>query len=231
MLDNFIVVDYYEGAGGEFMANWLSAHFGHVLYDDAQTNPVYCQKWFNSHSLIKPDWNYNFANYVQDFLIMCEQQNIKSLAVSYHLYKWPDHVKILSQVQARFVKINSQGHEKQIRKDFDRKVLQRLLTKNDLPEVLFALKNQPQIHVDHCLNLLREGTLTWGDLRPRPQFCCLQPLPSQDIEIFYNDFFVDFGKTQHAYLALCDKLHLLPRFDLLDALIERNKKNLAQQNL
>ena len=50
MLEQLIVVDYQEGAGGEFLANWLSAHFGQKLNYNQQTNSNYLQKWLNAHS-------------------------------------------------------------------------------------------------------------------------------------------------------------------------------------
>ena len=62
MLEQLIVVDYQEGAGGEFLANWLSAHFGQKLNYNQQTNSNYLQKWLNAHSLIQDDWKENFKN-------------------------------------------------------------------------------------------------------------------------------------------------------------------------
>ena len=51
MLEQLIVIDYQEGAGGEFIASWLSAHFGQRLETDLQNNPNYLQKWLNSQGI------------------------------------------------------------------------------------------------------------------------------------------------------------------------------------
>ena len=45
-------------------------------------------------------------------------------------------------------------------------------------------------------------------------------------EIMYQDFFVNFDQTPAAYQTLCNQLQLNPNVQLLDALIDRNRKNL-----
>ena len=42
----------------------------------------------------------------------------------------------------------------------------------------------------------------------------------------YEDFFINFDRTSAAYQTLCNQLQLSPNPQLLDALIDRNKKNL-----
>lgn len=228
-VNKFVVVDYQQGAGGEFIANWLSAHWGHALEFDLQHQPNYLQKWFNSHSLIKSDWDENFSNYVSEFDQMCGQHSVHKIAVSYHCYKWPHHVEILTQqLGARFVRINCKNYEQTIYQDFCRKVLDRPLTKADFHEIQFMLRDRPMALVTHCMDLLSKGQLCYrdivGDLKPDPR-----TPPSQDIEIDYESFFVDFNQTAAAYQTLCQQLGLEPQAQLLDALIQRNKKNLLQQ--
>jgi hypothetical protein len=230
VLDQLIVVDYQEGAGGEFIASWLSAHYGHKLETDSQANPNYLQKWLNSYSLVYADWDENFANYLQIFLKECNSQGVSQLAVPYHLYKYPQHVEILGQYCAtRFVRINCDGYQKQVFDDFKRKVLNRVLQARDFNEIKFLLQGQSKQRIAYCMQLFKKNQLTYQTL------LCTEPLdepktlPSNDIEILYKEFFVDFANTDLAYQKLCEQLQLHADAKLLDALIERNKKNLQQQ--
>lgn len=230
MLEQLIVVDYQEGAGGEFVSNWLSAHFGQKLESNLQLSPNYMQKWLNSHSLIQPDWRKNFNKYLLMFNDECAKCSIRSIAVPYHLYKYPEHVETLEKVNhPRFVRINCAGYEDQVFSDFRRKVLDRVLGPRDFAEIKFILKGQPQQKIKHCLELYRCQMLTYRELLPSTPKIELQHLPSNDIEIMYRDFFIDFDRTPGAYQTLCNQLQLIPNDQLLDALIARNKKN--QQHL
>ena len=230
MLEQLIVVDYQEGAGGEFVANWLSAHFGQQLKTDPQKNPDYLQKWLNSHSLVKSDWRKNFADYLLDFNRLCDQSNICRIAVSYHLYKYPEHVEALTKInQARFVRINCQGYESQIKEDFNRKIWNRMLAADDFDEIKFMLHNQDQEKINYCMSLFKQGKLTYRDLVLSEPVFELKHLPSNDVEMLYQDFFINFDRTPAAYNQLCEQLHLTPDARLLNALIDRNKKNLQQR--
>ena len=230
MLEQLIVVDYQEGAGGEFISNWLSVHFGQKLEMDLQLNPNYMQKWLNSHSLIHTDWRKNFNKYLLMFNDECANRGIRSVAVPYHLYKYPEHVETLEKVNhPRFVRINCAGYEDQVFSDFRRKVLDRVLGPRDFAEIKFILKGQTQQKIKHCLELYRCQTLTYRELLPSTSKIELQHLPSNDIEIMYRDFFIDFDRTPSAYQTLCNQLQFIPNAQLLDALIDRNKKN--QQHL
>jgi hypothetical protein len=225
MLEQLIVIDYQEGAGGEFIASWLSAHLGQQLETDLQNNPNYLQKWLNSHSLIKSDWQTNFTQYLMEFNDLCGQHNIQRICIPYHLYKWPDHVEILQKInQARFVRINANGYETNIEEDFKRKVLNRVLEPKDFAEIKFILGNQDKEKRDHFLHLFRQGKLTYGELFPNSNG--LKHLPSTDVEIMYGDFFSDFTKSADAYNKLCNQLQILPDLGLLSKLVERNRKNL-----
>lgn len=228
-MDKFIVVDYQEGASGEFVARFISAHFGHDLEFDQQAHPSHIQKWLNSHSLVKQDWNINFQSYFHTFLNRCATQEITNIAVPYHLYKWPRHVKIiLNQLpQTQFVKINCESHYEQVNAEFRRKVLDRQLT--DFQELQFLLANQGRDFVKDMLKLYQQKKLFYRDIFPgvSPQ---PRTLPSSDIEIRYNDFFCDFNQTATAYEKLCSQLKLMPDTLLLTALLERNKKNYQDLN-
>jgi hypothetical protein len=227
-VNRLIVVDYQEGAGGEFMACFLSAHFGHTLEFDQQQNPNKIQKWLNSQSLANKDWDQAFPKYLRWFLELCHQQGINELSVPYHLHKWPQHVDIiLSQIpQARFVRINCNHYVDQVYADFQRKVLDRPIT--EFSELQFLLKDRDRDFVKEKVLSYRCGTLTYWDIFPGSQ-PGLQTLPSKDIEIDYGDFFCNFDQTAMAYEELCAKIKIAPNFVLLSALLERNQKN--QQDL
>jgi len=167
MLEQLIVIDYQEGAGGEFIASWLSAHFGQQLEINTQSNPNYLQKWLNSHSLITSDWQTNFTEYLLNFNNLCSEHNMERICIPYHLYKWPEHVDVLKKInQARFIRINCEGYEFQIAEDFKRKILDRVLGPNDFAEIKFMLGNQDKEKRKHCLNLFKQGKLTYSELVP-----------------------------------------------------------------
>jgi len=227
-VDKLIVVDYHEGAGGEFIARFISAHLGHELEFDQQRNPSHIQKWLNSTSIVTPSWGERFPILFHSFLKNCQQHKIDKIAVPYHLYKWPDHVDAIrkSVPRAQFVRINPQGYENQIAVEFQRKVLDRPLT--DFQEVQFMLANKDRNFVKSMLELYKQQRLTYRDLFPVVPDQS-KPLPSNDIEINYSEFFVDLDQTPRAYEKLCSQLNLTPDILLLSALLERNKKN--QQDL
>ena len=224
MLDKFIVIDYQDGAGGEFIANFISSHFGYKLEFDQQVNPTHNQKWLNSHSIVTPDWDLNFDTYFLRFLSNCKNQSIDKIAVPYHLYKWPAHVEKIKKIvkNARFVKINCKQYFREIQSDYDRKISLRVI--QDFSELKFLLQHQSKETVEKALALYRQKKLTIRDIIP----CYnkeLKELPSNDIEIDYGDFFCNFDHTPHAYQKLCDELDITPNNDLLLKLLERNKKN------
>ena len=228
MLDQLIVVDYQEGAGGEFFASWLSSHFGHRLVENLQKNPDYCQKWLNSYSLVTNEWDEKFADFFQTFLTTCQGQGITRLAVPYHLYKWPHHVDTIKNCcpHVRFVRINCKGYEQEISAEFRRKVCSKKLGSEDFGMVKFMLTHRTKEEIKHALALFKAQELTFNDLEPfRIQQTSLKNLPSRDVEIDYQDFFVNFDNTKTAYQQLCVDLDMSPDITLLNALIDRNKKN------
>lgn len=221
-------MDYQEGAGGEFFASWLSAHFGQTLVANTQENPNYCQKWLNSYSLINKGWNEQFFNFFQNFLSNCQDRGITQIAIPYHLYKWPNHVKIIRDCCpfVRFVRINCNRYKNEIAADFQRKVLLKKLGPADFGLIKFMLNHCTKEEVNHVLTLFKNQELVFGDLVTNSmQSTQLKNLPSQDIEINYQDFFVDFDNTAQEYQKLCAELNISPNNKLLTALIERNKKN------
>lgn len=227
-MDKLIVVDYQEGAGGEFIARFISAHLGHKLAFDQQAHPSHVQKWLNSHSLVNTDWDQRFSVYLRMFFSVCKMQNATKLAVPYHLYKWPGHVDLILQESpnTRFVKINCNNYVDQVSVDFQRKVIDRPI--QDFSEMQFLLKNKSTDLIKSNIELYKQGQLTYKDIFPKTSLR-LQTLPSKDIEIDYGDFFCNFKQTAHAYEKLCNDLNLNPNLVLLSSLLERNKKN--QQDL
>jgi hypothetical protein len=223
-MDKLVVVDYQEGAGGEFIARFISSHFGHKLEFDQQQHPDTTQKWLNSNSIVNCDWDSKFENYFETFLMHCNQHKIKKIAVPYHLYKWPNHVKkILEKVNnTRFVKINCDKHTDKVFCEFDRKVLSRSI--KDFSELQFLLQHKNKEYINFVLKLYRQEKLTYRDMFPQQQ-PRLQILPSNDVEIQYEDFFCNFDQTPHAYQTLCKELEIDSDPVLLSMLLDRNKKN------
>lgn len=223
-MDRFIVVDYQEGAGGEFMARFISAHFGHELEFDQQHQPDHLQKWLNSKSLIAVDWAARFPNYLEMFIDQCRHKNVRAIAVPYHLYKWPSHVHTIKKKipEARFVKINCEDSLTEVTADFERKVLNCAIT--DFQELKFLLTNRDRQFVKSMLELYHQKQLTYRNIFPPPPHS-IQCLPSKDVEVRYQDFFCNFDQTKQAYEKLCAELGMSPNMILLSALLERNVEN------
>jgi hypothetical protein len=124
----------------------------------------------------------------------------------------------------RFVKINAAGYEHTVQIDFERKAWFRKMTKHDVGEVKFLLQRLDLAQQQKVLDLYRKQQLTLKDLMGG-DVVMGGPPPTQDIEIFYKDFFIDFDRTVDAYEKLCAELDIVPDFKLLSELINRNKKN------
>lgn len=241
-----VFVDYHDGAQGETLALFLNSHreFANHEFTDQNLQDIdgLGIKWFNSHSLVCPDWASNFLKYLDQW------QNDKSRAqvLSYHLYKYPEHVEILKAhvPGVRFVKINSTGHENFYKYDYIRKVLFRKLGKNNLEEIKFLT---PEHHKVAVIQLLKQNRLMGVDLalvnlnqpinkqtrqRYIGDFLDQQiKLPSQDIEINYQDWFVNAHNTAKAYHQLCDQLKICPDADKLHTLTLKNDRNLKELEL
>lgn len=231
MLKKIIVVDYNEGAGGEYMASFLSAHFGQDLVSNPQKQPDRLQKWLNTHSLVVPDWNDNFKNYLEKFFNECQRSEVENIAVPYHLYKWPGHVDVLKDAlpAARFLRINCIGHEQHILQDFRYKIWNRKLTNADFLEIKFLLSHRSEQFKIQVLQKLKTNQLVYKDLFSNTEVV-YGSLPSNDVEVMYADFFINFDNTPEAYEYMCTQLEITPNFSLLNLLIQRNKKNLQDLN-
>lgn len=235
VIEKLVIVEYFEGAGGEFIASFINAHWGQSISLDLQRQPDHHQKWLSTNSLFTPDWDSNFEQYAKEFLARCASSKLRYIAAPYHLYKWPHHVAILQTLcpDVKFVRIDSTGHEKRLAIDFTRKVLDRVLTKDDFGEIQLFLKNQPDHHRRSCMELLRLKKLTLSKISPvfRSTNYQHQSPVTNEVVIDYGEFFLYYNKTKAAYWQLCKKLKIQPDQNLLDVLIERNTENLRQQDL
>ena len=223
MIDQLIIVDYQEGAGGEFFASFLGAHLGHDLVDNPQNQPNHLQKWLNSHSLAYSDWDRNFDQYFDNWIKLVDQPGPCGIAAPYHLYKYPHHIeKIKTQwPQTRFVRINAQGYEYLLQKDFERKVSNRPLS--DFEELSFLIRSWSHEKKLEIINKFKNKKLLYSDLFQSNN--TLKILPSRDLEIHYRDWFVPGDKIFDAYGNLCNDLKINQNTILLDKLIQRNNKN------
>ena len=245
MLDKLIIIDYADGAGGEYFSNFISSHSGFYaqspLNENMQQSSDSVQKYFNSNSLIIKDWDNNFNIYLQKFLTLAKQHT-NNICVPYHLYKWPHHSDMFKGVAntVRFVKIVTDDDN--FIYDFFRKVLLKPVTKQNFSELNFLLTNVNQEQKLQAIQNLKNKKLYWLDVllirngekinrATRQQLIShiLDTnilLQTNDIAISYNDFFVNFDKTKNAYESLCNQLDITPDYQLANKLIQRNTKNL-----
>lgn len=245
MLDKLIIVDYVDGSGGEYFSNFISSHRDFYSQDafieNMQQSTDIFQKFFNSTSLIKEDWNQNFIFYLKKFEQLCQDANIKNICVPYHLYKYPNHIndfKIIAE-EVRFVKILTSNND--FVYDFIKKILLFNVTKANFNEVKFKIFNATQEQKMQILQRLKNNTLYWLDVnlilhnkkvntvtRQTKISSILNAkytLPSNDLEILYEDFFVNFNKINDNYILLCNQLNITPQNELLERLVNRNRQN------
>jgi hypothetical protein len=235
-----IIVDYLDGAGGEYFSYFLS---GHAELLDYQPNELDMQvpadfKFLNTQSLMTPDWDNQFISAFKNFNFAN-----KKLAAPYHLYKWPGHVEQILQVNpaVRFVNINSDRDNYLVKMDFLRKIWLRKLTNKDLPEIKILTNQLDQASKITLIQKLKSNTLLQLDIElardqlPINRANRLKKIdefinhrlttPSSDITINYRDFFIEFTNTKSAYDKLCAELNFQPDYSKLDLLLARNKKN------
>lgn len=235
-----VFVDYADGAQGETLAYFLNSHVEFDNYEFSDQNIQELDgsdtKWFNTHSLAYKDWGLNFLQYLQHW----QSQSSRAKVLSYHLYKYPDHVDLLKihVADVRFIKINSHGYEDFYKYDYLRKILFRKLTKKNLREIQFLVPDKHKISI---IQLLKQDQLRGIDIvlangdqpinsRSRRDFIHSYlvrsfVLPSQDLEINYHDWFLNCESLPGAYEKLCHQLKICPDQTKLDKLIEKNKKN------
>lgn len=250
MLTNLIVIDYSEGSGGEYISNIINSHKG--FYNESpevenlQDVPNLIQKYFNSKSLISADWDENFDFYINDFLNQCKQLGVDSVAISYHLHKFPNHITIINQhiPQVRYVKIDQTNCEYLIKLDFIRKILFREFKSQNWDELKYRIHHLDKTKQIKIIDLFKHDALLGMDIlliennlsvtyehRSRLIDQILNrsnKLPSNDISINYEDFFIKFDNIKNKYYNLCNALKLKADDKILRSMTQRNKKNYQQ---
>lgn len=248
MLENLIVVDYVDGAGGEFISSCINHHANfycespNEFYITAQTNKI--QKYFNSQELI----GNNINSIINEFLNLCEINKVKNVAVSYHLYKRPANIEIIkNNIQStRFVAINHTDHNELINLDFVRKVYFNRITKKDLNTIKFRITNFDDKQKKLLFDLLRSDRLIEMDfdliakniipnydsrLEHLNNFIKRRKTPpSKDLEINYENFFVNLDNLKESYYNLCEQLNIVPIDNVYELIFNRNKKNFDKLN-
>ena len=171
MLKKLIIVDYVDGSGGEYFANVLNSHAEFncavdPMAEDMQKVSDVKLKWFNSNGLVCQDWDENFKAHCEKFLTECRTSRVNSIAIPYHLYKYPHHVKILKSLSnhTRFVSIHFHKHQKLVALDYIRKILLRPFTKNNMSEISFYSQSLSTESKQQLINLLKQGKLYGIDL-------------------------------------------------------------------
>lgn len=239
MLDRLVVVDYIEGAGGEYLSQSINSH---AEFDDS----TILQKWFNSRRHIIPNWSCEFRGQTKLFLDHCEQLQVKNLSISYHLYFHPEQIELLKPLSNRtqFITIDSTGHEQMVKMEFARKVLFNPVGRQQLREVKYRIQEDRSPQAYTLLNLLMQGKLYGIDLvlykrklpitRENRENTFIQLLdkkekcPTDDITILYEDFFVSFDKLEKSYYNMCESLNITPNRNILNAMLVRNKANFEE---
>jgi len=236
MLEQIIVVDYVDGAGGEYFAQFFNSHLHTIDY-------VWLRKYFNSQSLVIEQWDLNFDQHLDEFLSLCEQRRIQQIAVPYHLYKWPNHLAKFSRIAktVRAVQINSTHYARAVAIDFLRKIYLCPVNKKDISQLAYLTKSATQEQKRQLKEQLDANTLQWIDVTILLNNSTKKQLvdqvltrkltcPSQDLCIDYGDFYVDYNDIDNKYCLLCKELELVPNQQLLNSLIDRNKENWAALN-
>lgn len=238
-MPKIIIVDYIEGAGGEYLANFINSHRGFYnerpMRENMQGSDPPLMKYLNYTSLIDGDWDKQFATYLDWFIQQCVQKGVEQIAVPYHLYKWPDHIEIISSrlPNTRYVKIDASNVRKQVTMDFFRKVYYRTLTKKHLSEIKFMstdpdiiIKRLPMSYID--MYLLNRG-IKPSDIERQKilnrDLCSNKVPPSDDIVIDYTTWFDTFISLEIEYKKLCDNLGISTQPNLLALLMKRNTEN------
>lgn len=248
MLNTLIVIDYAEGAGGEYFANMLNSHqefnsAAEPLATSLQQVKDYRLKWFNSNSLIHPDWSENIKSYTDQFLKMCSHSYVEHIAVPYHLYRYPKHQEVFKTLSknTKFISIDCTPEHKLVNQDYIRKILFQQLTKKDIHTVSYLSKNCTDSVKNQLIDLLKHEKLYGIDLELARSGQDLSDTNrkqlidkiltrtvktvANDLVIGYKDFFVSFDITKEKYYNLCKDLNINPNDRILSAMIERNKKN------
>ena len=250
MLDQLVVVDYIDGAGGEYLSNIINSHAefncaSSPLATNMQAVPDVTQKWFNSRQRISNKWDAEFTHECKLFLDRCHEQNITAISIPYHLYYYPAHINALKSLsrKTQFVKINSDNYQDIVMMDFVRKILFRQITARHLHELKYRIKDrldeaQPLLDLfksnklfgidfvlfAHSIKVNKQNRSDMlNNLLKKERVC-----PSTDIEIDYGDFFVLFDKLKKSYYTLCNGLNIVPSEAIAEEMLIRNKRNLEE---
>ena len=233
-----IIVDYIDGAGGEYISYFLDSHkeLSNYTPDQHSMQIPARYKILNTSSIMNSNWNEDFANEYNKI-----QNDIN--VVPYHLYKFPHHIDIIRSLDpaVRFVKINNNDNDKLIKYDFLRKIYLRKFTNKDLHQIKILINTYDNDKKITVLQKLKMGNLYHIDLElircnkvvnRKNRLDAINNFidkkitpPSADIIISYTDFFIDFARTPDAYQTLCNQLNMEYDSTKLNSLIERNKKN------
>lgn len=239
MLNTLVVVDYIEGAGGEYLSHTINRHKGF-------SNVEVLQKWFNSKRHVIPNWTKEFTNQADAFVTECNNQQVNNIAISYHLCFYPDQVNAIRSLSnnTRFVKIDSTGHENMVQMDFIRKVLFNQLSKKHIREVKYRIGNNYSPQAQTLIDLLMKDQLLGIDLVLYKQGLYINKInrervfndimkktdvcPTSDITVSYEDFFVNLDNLKKSYYTLCNSLNIVPSEAIAEEMLIRNKRNLEE---
>ena len=232
MLKKIIVVDYIEGAGGEYFAQFLSDHMNTAQHR-------WLQKYFNSQSLVTKNWDQDFEHHLNKFLELCNKQNVNEIAVPYHLYKWPHQFDLFNRIAhtVRAVKIDSTQYNREVALDFLRKIYLCPFDNTQISQLAY-LANSATDKVKQELNeQLRSSGLQWIDVIITLDNTLTKRqlvdqvlrhttmLSTQDVKIDYGVFYVNRAGIEDKYNLLCKQLDITSNLELLEELIKRNKEN------
>jgi hypothetical protein len=233
-----IIIDYIDGAGGEYISYFLDSHkeLSNYTPDQHSMQIPACYKILNTSSIMNSTWNEDFASEYNKI-----QNDIK--VIPYHLYKFPHHIDIIRSIDptVRFVKINSNDNDTLIKYDFLRKIYLKKFTNKDLQQIKILINTYDNNKKITVLQRLKMGDLYHMDLElirgnkvvnRKNRLDAIYDFinkkitpPSADIIISYTDFFIDFAKAPDAYQTLCNQLNIEYDSTKLNLLLERNKKN------
>jgi hypothetical protein len=249
MLDQLIIFDYIEGAGGEYLSNLINQHDGFYCEapgaENMQDHPNVLQKFFNANSLVDPNWDSKFDYKLDEFIAQCTQRSITKFAVPYHLYKFPHHVDIIkNKLPVRFIKINCSEYENLVKLDFIKKICFRPLDRSNFNEIKYKINHFNTKNQNIALKLLKNNNLYELDLmlldkgldvNYQSRELIVKELlnrnvrpPSQDITINYGDYFIRLDNLKFNYYNLCTMLNIVPNDNLLHQMVTRNQKNFDQ---
>jgi hypothetical protein len=243
MLDRLVVVDYVDGAGGEYISTILNQHEEF----NSGTVTEETQKWLNSRrQLNAKNWDSVFESECQLFVDRCAKENITDIAIPYHCYLYPKHIDVLKKYakDTRFVNIDMGQHYNMVIMEYARKVLFRPLTKANFNEIKYRIRDPKADDSKELVNLMMQNKLFAIDLilyrdglritkenrQTRISYLLdrRRSSPSDDIILDYGNTFVLLDNLEKSYYTLCNSLNIQPNTEILDSMYNRNTINLAE---